>query len=186
MIFCMNKEITEVMYGKYTEISKTNQKTRMASKRSNVGSVPCAKHCSSKISAGDRAKEDFYEETGLLFCCYYHSIDHTRKDTINDHIQSKKHKSRKEAAKDCPSGSATRQTMKTGCHSRTESTKTFTLDFVKCLVFANIPLEKAAEFRWFLEKYTHQGGTVPQPSTLQHEYLPSLYSDHQASLKIMR
>lgn len=57
-------------------------------------------HICPNKSANDRAKEfskEFYEESGLLFCrtCET-SIDHKRKSTITDHLESKKHKLRKE------------------------------------------------------------------------------------------
>ena len=99
----------------------------------------------------------------------------------HDHIQSKKHKSRTEAEKDDPSnwGTVVKQTMITGYRSQTQSSQSwiaFTLIFVKCLVLANVLFEKVTQFCWFLEKYTHQGGTLPQPSTLQKEYLLFLLS----------
>lgn len=57
-------------------------------------------HICPNKSAKDRAKEfskELYEESGLLFCrtCET-SIDHKRKSTIMDHLESKKHKLRKE------------------------------------------------------------------------------------------
>ena len=57
-------------------------------------------HICPNKSANDRAKEfskEFYEESGLLFCrtCET-SIDYKRKSTITDHLESKKHKLRKE------------------------------------------------------------------------------------------
>jgi hypothetical protein len=53
-------------------------------------------HICPNKSAKDRVKEfpkEFYEESGMLFCCTCETaVEHKRKSTITDHLDSKKHK----------------------------------------------------------------------------------------------
>ena len=41
---------------------------------------------------------------------------------------------------------------------------------ILCLVHADVSLEKAVKFKWFLEKYTSQGDTVPEGDTLHRVF----------------
>ena len=146
---------------------------------------PGAKRHTSRLTAIDRAqvfKEDFYAEDGLLFCRFCcHTVDYIRKDTVKDHIRSKKYTQRKEAA----SKAASKQVTLPGMSARTESGEARERFTVECLVHADVPLEKAVKFKWLLEKYTSQGGTVPEGDTLRREYLPYLLPPHKESLKMM-
>ena len=55
---------------------------------------------------------------------------------------------------------------------------------ILCLVHADVSLEKAVKFKWFLEKYTSQGGTVPEGYTLRRVFATPT-SSTQERLKIM-
>ena len=79
-----------------------------------------------------------------------------------------------------------KQTTIPGVAGRTQSgeaRRRFTVDFVKMLVHSQIPMEKASQLKWFLEKYTNQGGTVPGADTLRRKYLPLLLPPHKEALK---
>ncbi|CAG8698049.1 24147_t:CDS:1, partial [Racocetra persica] len=51
------------------------------------------------------------------------------------------------------------------------------------MVMANIPLKKVNYLRPFLQKYCHEGGSIPQAPTLRQVYLPDIFDDHILKLK---
>lgn len=161
-------------------------------------------HICPNKSAKDRAKEfskELYEESGLLFCrtCET-SIDHKRKSTIMDHLESKKHKLRKEkknggsiisnesAGGELSSTSGKRQsTVERGfaiANTARDARHAVANDLVCAMVAANIPLEKADNpvLREFFVKHVRNGGSIAG-STALRERIPDLYARHKEYLK---
>uniref|UniRef100_A0A4W3GIQ4 Uncharacterized protein n=1 Tax=Callorhinchus milii TaxID=7868 RepID=A0A4W3GIQ4_CALMI len=110
-------------------------------------------HVSFSICPSDRIvlyPDDLYEEGGVVY-------------TINEHMKSQKHCERKAVDLD-----PQKQLALTICFSRAATSymerKEFRLDFVRSLIRADIPLEKAPAFQEFLWKYTKQGWSIPTPS----------------------
>ena len=67
--------------------------------------------------------------------------------------------------------------------SSREQRSDFVEEFVRILVCANIPLEKAEHMRPFLHAYCKQGGTIPGPYKLRCEYLSRVFQKYLTKLK---
>jgi hypothetical protein len=138
-------------------------------------------HICPNKSAKDRATEfskELYEESGLLFCrTCESSIDHKRKSTIIDHLESKKHKLRKEKKNSGPISNESTGGESSSTSGKRQSTidRGFAVattardarhavanDLVCAMVAANIPLEKADNpvLRDFFVKHVRNGGSI--------------------------
>jgi hypothetical protein len=159
-------------------------------------------HVCPNKSAKDRAREfpkELYEESGLLFCrtCET-SIDHKRKSTITDHLESKKHKLRKEKKNSNsnasvggePSSAYSQQRQSTVdrgfavASTARDARHAVADDLVCAMIAANIPLEKADNpvLRDFFLKHVRNGGSI-SGSTALRERVPAVYARHKEYLK---
>ena len=154
-------------------------------------------HISSK-SAIERAKEfpdDFYEDSGYLFCKYCQkSISFDRVSTIRDHVKSDKHDALKRKA---TQGEPNDESQAPLPKRQTTINKTFNNastskelrdnvidDFVLALISANIPLQKADNpvLKGFLMKHVRNGGSIASAATLR-ERIPAIYEKHMCSIE---
>lgn len=160
-------------------------------------------HICPNKSAKDRATEfskELYEESGLLFCrTCESSIDHKRKSTIIDHLESKKHKLRKEKKNSGPISNESTGGESSSTSGKRQSTidRGFAVattardarhavanDLVCAMVAANIPLEKADNpvLRDFFVKHVRNGGSI-SGSTALRERVSDVYGRHKEYLK---
>ena len=136
----------------------------------------------------------FCVEGGLFWCkvCDV-PVDHVRKQTISDHVQSAKHKAKNnkrqqqdETGAGAPS--AKRQATITGCQERmTEASaakEKLVLNLVEAFMSANIPLEKLdnPKMREFVNTSIKGGGGVPLANTLREKYVPKLYTTQREEM----
>uniref|UniRef100_A0A8C4S6J6 CGG triplet repeat-binding protein 1 n=1 Tax=Erpetoichthys calabaricus TaxID=27687 RepID=A0A8C4S6J6_ERPCA len=122
-------------------------------------------------------QDKFYAEGGLLWCKTCNEpVDHVRRQTITDHLGTKKHteranKQQHEATND-PTSSK-RQSTITGCIEQstaaTAAKDTLVMELVEAFMAANIPLEKVDNptMRSFMQKNLKGGGGIPQANTLR-------------------
>ncbi|XP_029838776.2 uncharacterized protein LOC115322563 [Ixodes scapularis] len=169
--------------------------------------APSGSHLSKK-TAKERAREykhaSFYEDGGVLFCrACARAVDYRRKSTIDEHIQSNRHrknaetrdsskrKSGEEPSEDVAGGSGTPrkqsrlQTLESAMTAG-EARHDIVLKFLDALISANIPLEKVdnPKLRTFLQTHVRNGGSVPGSDALRRR-LPELFEKHETALKAM-
>lgn len=153
----------------------------------------------------DRVKEfpgEFYVEKDqkLLFCATCEkTVDHARKSSVVEHVNSKKHlekkerKEKKAAELDTtgePAAKMPRQSSIvnsiTNAWAAKEARDTVTSDFLHALVSANIPIEKAdnPQVKQFLEKHVRNGGSIAGSAGLRKK-IPQLYEAQEEHLKKM-
>lgn len=130
----------------------------------------------------------FCVEGTLLMCKVCNvAVDHVRKQSITDHIQSKKHVSRGQKREaDVQAGDVPkRQTTMEGCMMRknasSQANEKVTMDLVKAFMSANIPLEKLdnPQLREFLTVNVKSGGNIPLANTARATYVPKVFQEHQ-------
>uniref|UniRef100_A0A8C4RTP4 CGG triplet repeat-binding protein 1 n=1 Tax=Erpetoichthys calabaricus TaxID=27687 RepID=A0A8C4RTP4_ERPCA len=106
-------------------------------------------------------QDKFYAEGGLLWCKTCNEpVDHVRRQTITDHLGTKKHT-------DTIIGCIERSTAATAAKD------TLVMELVEAFMAANIPLEKVDNptMRSFMQKNLKGGGGIPQANTLRELYL---------------
>ncbi|KAL1428207.1 hypothetical protein MTO96_002611 [Rhipicephalus appendiculatus] len=152
--------------------------------------APSGSHLSKK-TVKERAREykhaEFYEDGGVLFCrACARAVDHRHKSTIDEHIESNRHrknagtrdsskrKSGEEPSEDGAGGSGTPrkqsrlQTLESAITAG-EARNDVVLKFLDALISANIPLEKVdnPKLRAFLQTHVRNGGSVPGSDALR-------------------
>ena len=160
----------------------------------------CKSHAGYK-TAIDRFKSfpgEFYVDNNILMCyACEKAVEHARKSTIVDHLRSNKHKMQKEkrakeaaAAADAASTSGEpapkklrQATMFHGMQTATtakDSRDTVVADFLRAMLAANIPLEKADNpvLREFMQKHVRNGGSIAGSKTLR-EKIPVIYNEQR-------
>ncbi|KAL3241430.1 hypothetical protein MRX96_002549 [Rhipicephalus microplus] len=146
---------------------------------------------------------ELYEDGGVLFfrACT-REVNHRRKSTIDEHIESNyrknvgtrdssKRKSGEEPSEDGAGGSGAPrkqsrlQTLESAI-TASEVRNDAVLKFLEALISANIPLEKAdnPKLRMFLQTHVRNGGSVPGSNALRRR-LPELFEKHEANLIAM-
>jgi len=104
--------------------------------------------------------EEFRVDNDILFCNFCdHSVDWTRKSTVDDHLKSLTHKNKK-AAYENKKCQMHQQTIKTSLTSF-ESRKLIIHDLIEAFAAADIPLEKVNSLLPFFKKHCKEGGTIP-------------------------
>ena len=159
---------------------------------------PKVSKTSTKISAKDRVaefgKDKFHSDGQILFCSFCNkAVDHVRRQTITDHLNSAKHKEAtlKSQTEASSGGQAKRQCTVTTLFEQQVTAKAqrdkVTHDFLDMLVRANIPIEKADHpvVRQFLSTHVKGGGAVPKSDSLRLHHLPALIEEHDAKLRIL-
>jgi hypothetical protein len=131
--------------------------------------------------------DELYASDGVLFCKYCcHSVDYVRIDTIKDHLRCANHmKNKDKYMKSKSVNSAKKQATVLTMYKSRDLRCEFILDFIKLCSLADIPLDKVEKMRPFMKKYCQQGGAIPQAPTLRTIYLPRLYEEHTAALKML-
>ncbi|XP_013881354.1 CGG triplet repeat-binding protein 1, partial [Austrofundulus limnaeus] len=158
------------------------EKKKVMAKRLSGMTISSKKLKNAKLSAKFRAEQypsDFYESGEQLFCKFcQHTIDWMRKNTCDDHLQSKTHLRNKEKKQ----ASARQTHQQTLQHSSTslEVRREFIEDFVAVCAESDIPLEKMRKLRPFLMKHCKQGGgALPEHvSSLRQVHLPRVFEQH--------
>lgn len=131
------------------------------------------------------------------------AVEHARNSTVVDHLRSNKHKIQKEKrAKEAaaaaeaastsgePAPKKLRQvTMFHGIQTATtakDSRDTVVADFLRAMLAANIPLEKADNpvLREFMQKHVRNGGSIAGSKTLR-EKIPAIYNEQRESLQAL-
>ena len=155
--------------------------------------TPAAKQ--GKVTAAQRAlefgKANFYADGGKLFCRSCNIVvDHFRKNTVDKHVNSKKHV---EKALKKPTVDENRnlriQTLKTVVNARTDAEyarKELAIDLSEALLAANIPLEKLDHpaIRRFLEDKVPGSGSIPQASSVRRWYLPTVMLLYRRAISV--
>lgn len=147
-----------------------------------------------KITPAQRVKEfgASFTVDGMLWCkpCNV-VIDHVRRQTITDHITSKRHGERlKRQAEDTAAGlpANKKQTTITGCQERSTAASAaqekLNMDLVESFMAANIPLEKLdnPRLREFMHTNVKGGGAIPQANTLREVYDKKVFLKRQDAL----
>ncbi|KAL3189935.1 hypothetical protein MRX96_020273 [Rhipicephalus microplus] len=166
--------------------------------------APSGSHLSKK-TARKRARKykhaKFYEDRGVLFCrASARAVDHHRKSTIDEHIESNRHrknvrtrdsskrKSGKEPSEDGAGGSGAPRKQKRlqtleSAITASEVRNDVVLKFLDALISANIPLEKVdnPKLRTFLQTHVRNGGSVPESDALRR-LPPELFEKYEANL----
>ena len=96
---------------------------------------------------------DLYQDGGILFCKFCHHSLSTKMSTIQNHMDSSKHKRLKAQNKGCRSEKQV--TLQTSYKSL-ENRSNFVKHFAKMCLVSNIPLEKGTHMAPFLKKYCKQ------------------------------
>ena len=142
---------------------------------------------SAKFRAGEEQfKGDFYVDGGQMFCNFCkHRVDWKRRDTVVDHVKSRKHTAAKLKAKGEPERKKQRTLFSDRLASSTaaEERAEFQKDFVRMMTTANIPLDKTATMKPFFMKHSKNGGALTSANNLRDRYLPPVYAEHFAVVK---
>jgi hypothetical protein len=133
----------------------------------------------------------FVVEGGLLMCKICNiTVDHIRRQTITDHLHSKRHSQQTAKRKaDTDAGiTPKRQTTLAGCSERQTTAgsakEKLIVDLVQAFMSANIPLEKLdnPQLRAFIAANVKGGGDIPQANWLREHYVPKVYGKQQVEL----
>lgn len=126
----------------------------------------------------------FRVDNGILFCNFCdHSIEWSRKSTVDNHCKSEAHKKnqRVHESNNNQHNNYQQQTLLSAISSN-ESRKVVIEDLIEAFASADIPLEKVNKLLPFFKKYLHEGGSIPQVSTLRQIYLPRVFENHHKKL----
>lgn len=105
-------------------------------------------------------------------------INWTRKNTCDDHLQSKSNRERQPSSKN----SSLQQTL-TSAATSTGARQEFVEDFVAVCAESDIPLEKIQKLRPFLVKHCKQGGALPErESSPRQTHLPCVFEQHMEAV----
>uniref|UniRef100_H3A0T3 CGG triplet repeat binding protein 1 n=1 Tax=Latimeria chalumnae TaxID=7897 RepID=H3A0T3_LATCH len=134
---------------------------------------------STTITAVDRVKEFGSQilnaDGGKLFCTSCNILlDHTRRATVQHHLESKSHRSRKRAADSALLGNEKKMT------ESSETCHLATMELVDALASANILLEKLDHPKLceFIQWNVQNAGCLPSANKLRQDYLPKIFATH--------
>ncbi len=160
--------------------------------RSTPGSLPSKKLKLERISAYQR-EQDFPNEhlraasRDILFCdACKHTLTWERKDTVGDHIKSKKHKAKKvELAnqKRAADRAVLVQSTLTQHMSSKDMRDEFCQDFLVSILSGGLSIEVADVLRPFLNKWCSQAGAMPDVVNLRRHHMDQLFDKHVNQLK---
>lgn len=152
-------------------------------------------HTASNITASARVKEfgsaNFHSSDGVLFCTPCNkAINHLRRSTITDHLKSLKHEQLSKKRDDSPCPPKRQCTVSAAFKEQSAAKQkrdNVSHDFVKMLLAANIPLQKADDpaVRDFLMNHVNGGGAIPGACQLRSKYLPTIFEEHNSHLRDM-
>lgn len=138
-----------------------------------------AKHISCADRVQQYPKGALHTDGGKLFCSACNTtLDHTRKGTIEKHMQSKSHR-KKVVADD--ERSSKKQTTVAGVFKKATDSRDAKneaqFELVEAFAAANIPLNKLdhPKLRDYLTKNVANLGQLPQASTLRNSILPKVF-----------
>ena len=158
-------------------------------------SHPAAKKLKMERLTAYQREQDFPGEhlraasKDILFCdACQHTLTWERKDTVGDHLKSKKHvASKKKVAEQKRIADRARLVQATITQSldcRT-SKQEFTEDFLLAVLAGGLSLEVADTLRPFLKKWCSQAGAMPSVSGLRKTHLHQVFTKHYEQLKII-
>uniref|UniRef100_H3B847 DUF659 domain-containing protein n=1 Tax=Latimeria chalumnae TaxID=7897 RepID=H3B847_LATCH len=137
---------------------------------------------STTITAADRVKEFGSQilnaDGGKLFCISCNiSLDHTWRATVQRHLESESHRSRKRAADSALLGNEDDKSSETHHLATTE--------LVDAFASANIPLEKLDHPKLceFIQRNVQNAGCLPSANKLRQDYLPKIFATHFEEIK---
>ncbi len=123
----------------------------------------------------------------VLFCdACNHTLTWTRKDTVSDHVKSKKHKLSKQTwaeKKRQADRAAMVQSTITQAFGSKNSRDEFIQDFLLSALAGGLSLTVTDTFRPFLNKWCSQAGALPTVSAIRKTHLDAVYTQHQKGLK---
>ncbi|XP_019372800.1 PREDICTED: uncharacterized protein LOC109297480 isoform X1 [Gavialis gangeticus] len=149
-----------------------------------------------KVTPKDRVaqfgKDKFHTDGTVLFCTACNkAVDHVRKQTIVEHMESAKHKHnekrRREDAETAGPSTVKKQCTDTAAFPHSSVAKdhrdTVTLDFVRMCLQADLPLQKMdlPVVRDFLNKHVEGGSAIPKLDQL-YSHLPPLFEEEKQRL----
>jgi hypothetical protein len=102
-------------------------------------------------------KEDFYADNNKLFCKYCsHIVNHERKSTLDEHLRTQVHASKKQASINNNNNNSHQTTLPTYQKKIIEKQK-INYELVEAFAEANIPLEKIEKLKPFLKNNCQNG-----------------------------
>ena len=154
-------------------------------KLSEVSHPNAKSHLPVNIDAKQRASKypsgTFHVDDGLLFCSKCSIvIDHVRKSTVDDHLESKSHNKANSAGKQ----QSVKSALKFSNKAKAEKIKVCQEWLYACTA-ANIPLLKSdnPSLQEFLTRRVKNGGSIPGSSQIRDEYLYDVYLVEKEDLK---
>lgn len=150
-----------------------------------------AVHVTPASRVAEFGSRTFVVEGGLLMCKICNlTLDHIRRQTITDHLQSKRHSEQSAKRKVEVDAGVTpkRQTTLAGCKERqtaaSAAKEDLVVDLVRAFMSANIPMEKLnnPQLRNFFSANVRGGGDIPQANWLREHYVPKVFEKQQAEL----
>ncbi|XP_014383030.1 uncharacterized protein LOC102368925 isoform X1 [Alligator sinensis] len=159
---------------------------------SSLEKMPKSARVTPKERVAQFGKDKFHTDGTVLFCTACSKpIDHVRKQTIVEHMESAKHKrNEKRQREDAEMGSSTavkKQCTGTAALECPTIAKahhdTLVLDFVRMCLKADFPLHKMdlPVVRDFLSKHIKGGSAIPKSDQL-HSHLPTLFEEEKQRL----
>lgn len=140
-----------------------------------------AKNISCAERAGQYPRGTLHTDGGKLFCSACNTtLDHSRKGTIDKHLQSKSHLAKAQKQADSEQSSK-KQTTVAGVFQKATSSRdaknVAQFELVEAFAAANIPLNKLdhPKLRNYLTKNVSNLGQLPQASTLRSSILPKVF-----------
>jgi len=118
------------------------------------------------------------------------TLDHIRRQTITDHLESTHHleQAAKRKCEVAAGVTPKRQTTLAGCKERqtaaSAAKEDLVVDLVRAFMSANIPMEKLdnPQLRNFISANVKGGGDIPQANWLREHYVPKVFEKQQAEL----
>lgn len=149
-----------------------------------------AKHVSCADRARQYPKGTLHADSGKLFCSYCNvTLDHTRKGSIDRHLESSVHICKRKASGDLQEKNTKRQATVAGMFSRhtlaRDERNVSVYELVEAFTAANIPLEKLdhPSLRKYLQSNVTNLGLLPASQHLRTDYQTKVFSNHKQQLK---
>jgi len=146
------------------------------------------------VSCEERARQYpkgiFHADSGKLFCsCCNTALDHTRKGTIDRHLESLLHVTKKKASEEAQDKNAKKQATVAGMFSRhteaRDARNIAVFDLAEAFTAANIPLEKLdhPSLHSYLQNHIPNLGLLPVSQHLRTDYQQKVFENHKEQLK---
>lgn len=146
------------------------------------------------VSCEERARQypkgTLHADSGKLFCsCCNITLDHTRKGTIDRHLESLVHVSKRKASEELQNKKVKKQATVAGMFSRhteaRDARNVAVFELVEAFTAANIPLEKLDHpgLHSYLQNHIPNLGLLPASQHLRTDYQQNVFKRHKEQLK---